>query len=80
MNAREFTEQHEEECKQREAEIHDNKKLFTQPDISYLEECPICCLPLSIDLKKSMLMHAAANIISATGVIMPTRKVRGKGG
>ncbi len=47
--------QHEDECKQRVDEIHD-KKLFTQPDISYLGECPLCCLPLSIDSSKSTMM------------------------
>ncbi len=48
-------EQHEDECKQRVDNIHD-KQLFTQPDISYMGECPICCLPLSIDSSKSTMM------------------------
>ncbi len=47
-------EQHEEECKNRKEEMHD-KQLFTQPDISHKGECPICCLPLSLDLSKSTL-------------------------
>ncbi len=29
--------------------------LFRQPDESHLGECPICCLPLSIDLNKSVM-------------------------
>jgi len=33
------------------AEIRDDS-LFTQPDESYLGECPICCLPLSLAAKK----------------------------
>jgi TPR repeat protein len=44
--------QHKKACKKRAAEIRDDN-LFTQPDESYLGECPICCLPLSIDENKS---------------------------
>ncbi len=47
-------EQHEEECKKRKAESHD-KQLFTQPDSSYLGECPLCFLPLPLDPSKSTL-------------------------
>ena len=46
--------QHKKACKKRLAEIRDyDKKLFKQPDESYLGECPICCLPLSLDASKS---------------------------
>ena len=45
-------EQHEEECKTRLAELRD-RDLFEQPDESHLGECPICCLPLSLDTTKS---------------------------
>ena len=44
--------QHKEACKERAAEIRDDK-LFTQPDESHVGECPICCLPLPIDESKS---------------------------
>ena len=44
--------QHKNECKKRAAEIKDDR-LFTQPDESWLGECPICCLPLPLDLMKS---------------------------
>jgi hypothetical protein len=54
--------QHEAECKKRKAELHD-KTLFTQPDIIYHGECPICCLPLSIDESKSTLMPCCSKII-----------------
>ncbi len=43
--------QHKKACKKRAAEIRDDR-LFTQPDESHLGECPICCLPLPLDLKK----------------------------
>jgi hypothetical protein len=45
---------HEEECKKRLTQSR-GRDLFTQPDESHWGECPICCLPLPIDLKKSTL-------------------------
>src|SRR5210317_348778 len=42
---------HKRACKKRAAEIRDDH-LFTQPDESNLGECPICCLPLSLDVNK----------------------------
>ena len=45
-------EQHKEECKRRKAELHD-KELFLEPNGSYLGECPICFLPLSLNPQKS---------------------------
>lgn len=44
--------QHEETCKKRVAEMRD-VLLFTQPEMSHLGECPICCLPLPLDETKS---------------------------
>ncbi len=44
--------QHKKACKEKAAEIHDDK-LFTQPDESHHGECPICCLPLPLDENKS---------------------------
>jgi tetratricopeptide (TPR) repeat protein len=55
-------EQHEKECKKRLTEMHD-KQLFTQPDISHHGECPICCLPLPIDPKKSIMMTCCSKLI-----------------
>ncbi len=55
-------EQHEDECKKRLAEMHD-KDLFTQSDSSYLEECPICFLPLPIDQRKSTFMTCCSKTI-----------------
>ncbi len=43
--------QHKKACKKRAAEIRDNQ-LFQQPDESHLGECPICCLPLPLDVTK----------------------------
>src|SRR5210317_623798 len=43
--------QHKKACKKRAAEIRDDR-LFTQPDESHYGECPICCLPLPLDMTK----------------------------
>ena len=55
-------EEHDEECKKRKAELRD-RDLFTQPDSSYLGECPLCRLPLSMDPNKSTLMSCCCKII-----------------
>ena len=55
-------EHHEEECNKRKAELHD-KHLLTQPDSSFMGECPICCLPLSLDVSKSTLMTCCCKFI-----------------
>ena len=64
---------HKKLCKKRLAEMHDklgllidimhDKQLFTQPDRSYMGECPICCLPLSVDENKSVMMGCCGKII-----------------
>ncbi len=54
--------QHKKVCKQRMAEIRDDL-LFTQPDGCHLGECPICCLPLSLDYEKSSLYSCCSKII-----------------
>ncbi len=46
--------QHKKACKKRAAEIRDDE-LFEQPDESHLGECPICCLPLPLDMSKSRI-------------------------
>ena len=53
---------HKKACKKRLAELHDIK-LFTQPDISYMGGCPICCLPLSIHPRKSVMMECCSKVI-----------------
>jgi hypothetical protein len=55
-------EQHDEECRKRQAELRD-RDLFTQPDESHLGECPICCLPLPIDSSKSTLASCCSKTI-----------------
>jgi tetratricopeptide (TPR) repeat protein len=55
-------ERHEEECKKQKAELH-YKRLFSQPDSSYLGECPICCLPLPVEANKSTTMSCCSKSI-----------------
>ena len=54
--------QHKKLCKKRLAELRDIL-LFKQPDGSNLGDCPICCLPLSNELKKSILMNCCCKLI-----------------
>ena len=54
--------QHKRECKKRAAELRD-ELLFKQPESTYLGDCPICCLPLSIDTQKSGLMTCCCKLI-----------------
>jgi tetratricopeptide (TPR) repeat protein len=71
-------EMHEQECKKRVDEMRDDiqrraaelrqkflrdKSLFEVPGGNHLGDCPICCLPLPIDLKKSMLMGCCSKSI-----------------
>ena len=53
---------HEEECKKRVAELHD-RILFKQPESTHLGDCPICCLPLSSDIGKSVLASCCSKRI-----------------
>ena len=51
----EHSEQHHEECKKRADELHE-RRLFTQPDGSHRGECPICFLPMPLELRNSTFM------------------------
>ena len=53
---------HKRECKKRAAEIRD-EILFKQPESSHLGDCPICCLPLALDEKKSVMMACCSKTI-----------------
>jgi len=41
-------------CKKRSAELHD-ELLFKQPESSHFGDCPICILPMPLDVKKSSM-------------------------
>ena len=54
--------QHKRECKRRAAELRD-EILFKQPESSFMGDCPICCLPLSLDVRKSALNTCCGKIL-----------------
>ena len=57
---RKHRKEHKAECKRRVAELRD-EILFKQPESSHRGDCPICCLPLSLDLRTSTLMTCCSN-------------------
>ena len=54
--------EHEEACRKRAAELRD-KLLFKQPESSCFGDCPICCLPMPIDEKKSITSECCSKVI-----------------
>jgi len=54
--------QHEEACKKRAAELRD-ELLFKQPDSSHLGDCPICMIPLKLDLSESSMQTCCSKVI-----------------
>ncbi len=53
----------ENECKIIAAALARDKLLFTQPESTHMGDCPICCLPLLIDLSKSTFIACCSNYI-----------------
>ena len=54
--------EHEEACKKREAELRD-ELLFKQPKSTHLGDCPICTLPLPLDMAKSIINTCCSKVI-----------------
>ncbi|KAK1735454.1 hypothetical protein QTG54_014068 [Skeletonema marinoi] len=54
--------QHEEACKKRAVELRD-ELLFKQPESRHDGDCPICCLPMPLDLSKSVMMMCCSKLI-----------------
>ena len=63
---------HKKECKKRAAELHD-EILFKQPESSHIGDCPICCLPLSIDDEQSIWNSCCCKLI-CTGCNLSNKK------
>jgi len=53
---------HKEACKKRAAELRD-ELLFKQPESSHLGDCPICMLPLPLDVTKTSMMSCCSKVI-----------------
>ena len=53
---------HLEECRKRAAVLRDDI-LFKQPEGTHIGDCPICCLPLSLEMNKSRMMSCCSKLI-----------------
>ena len=53
---------HKEGCKKRAAELRD-ELLFKQPESSHHGDCPICCIPLSLDPRKATFFPCCSKVI-----------------
>jgi len=69
---REHRPQHKRECKKCAAELRD-EILFKQPESSHLGDCPICCSPLQLDVKKSTAMMACCSKMICQGCYYANR-------
>ena len=54
--------EHARKCKRRAAELRE-ELLFKQPDRSSYGDCPICCLPMPIDVLKTTLFECCSKTI-----------------
>ncbi len=52
---------HKKDCKKRAAELRD-EILFKQPESSFMGDCPICCLPLPLEQRKSAMNTCCGKI------------------
>ncbi|KAK1733638.1 hypothetical protein QTG54_015681, partial [Skeletonema marinoi] len=58
----EHSPQHEAMCIERVAELRD-ELLFKQPESSHLGDCPICFIPLPLDLDESTMQACCSKLI-----------------
>ena len=54
--------EHEEDCKKRAAEVRD-ELLFKQPESTHMGDCPICSVPLPLNIEKSMMYVCCCKVI-----------------
>ena len=54
--------EHADDCKKRASELRD-ELLFKIPESSHLGDCPICSLPLPLEMKKSSMMSCCSKVI-----------------
>jgi len=55
--------QHNEASVKRAAGLLRDELLFRQPESTHLGDCPICCLPMPLDLSKSTMMACCSKLI-----------------
>ena len=58
----EHREKDKEECQKQVAKMHDDD-LFRQPEKSHLGECPLCFLPMPLDIRKSTFKSCCSQLI-----------------
>ncbi len=69
--------QHKKMCKKQMAELRD-KDLFTQPERSCYGDCPICCLPQPIEMRKSTMMPCCSSLIcNGCNIANQEREIKG---
>eukprot|EP00984_Skeletonema_dohrnii_P018061 scaffold8348_cov78-Skeletonema_dohrnii-CCMP3373.AAC.1 len=75
---REHKLQHEEACKKRATELRD-ELLFKQPESSHRGDCPICMIPLHLDVTESpMAMCCSKTICNGCNYANQKREIQGK--
>jgi tetratricopeptide (TPR) repeat protein len=65
--------QHKRACKKRAAELRD-ELLFKQPESTHLGDCPICMIPLPLDLTKSTMISCCSKIVCAGCVFANSKR------
>ena len=55
--------EHKEACEKRRVELLRDKLLFKQPESSYLGDCPLCYIPLSLDRTKSTMASCCSKLV-----------------
>jgi hypothetical protein len=69
---------HEEDCNKRAAELRD-EILFMQPESTHRGDCPICFIPLPLDLDKSIMQTCCSKVIcSGCNYANAIREIKGK--
>ena len=59
---RDHKSEHDEACKKRAAELRD-ELLFRQPESTHMGDCPICSLPLPLEIEKAVAMTCCSKIV-----------------
>ena len=69
---------HKKECKKRAAELKD-EILFKQPESNHLGDCPICCLPLPLEPRKSTSYSCCSKFVcNGCDYANRKREIRGR--
>ena len=68
--------QHEQKCKKRAAELRD-EILFKQPENSCYGDCPICCLPLPVDVRMKNMLQTCCSTLICDGCCYTTQLHKG---